>query len=308
MNLSSMDYFITLTQEQSFTRAAERLHITQQALSAHIAGMEQELGSQLLLRRVPLELTYAGQVFLRYAQEIQRNLDSMDREFSDLAQAQAGVLRIGVSTTRSHAVMPLLIAPFQRQYPKISIQLAEGPNDALSERLTHGEIDLAIANFPEAVPGMELVDFYEEEVVLLLAGELWNALAGENAQALSAAVEQGDLTPLRDCPFLLNQRRDIAGRLASQLLTQAGIIPIPKVESNNMETLLELCAQGAGACFCPENLMRMTLSPAQQNALKIFHFQDHTRYQIRFGYLKQPHLWSVISHFISFARQSAHLL
>ena len=136
MNLSSMDYFITLAQEQSFTRAAERLHITQQALSAHIAGMEQELGSQLLLRRVPLELTYAGQVFLRYAQEIQRNLDSMDREFSDLAQAQAGVLRIGVSTTRSHAVMPLLIAPFQRQYPKISIQLAEGPNDALSERLT----------------------------------------------------------------------------------------------------------------------------------------------------------------------------
>ena len=54
--------------------------------------------------------------------------------------------------------------------------------------------------------------------------------------------------------------------------------------------------------------MRITLSPAQQNALKIFHFQDHTRYQIRFGYLKQPHLWSVISNFISFARQSAHLL
>ena len=79
MNLTSMDYFITLAQEQSFTRAAERLHITQQALSAHIAGMEQELGSQLLLRRVPLELPYAGQVFLRYAQEIQRNLDSMDR-------------------------------------------------------------------------------------------------------------------------------------------------------------------------------------------------------------------------------------
>ena len=267
MNLFSMSYFITLAQEQSFTRAAERLHITQQALSAHIAGMEQELGSQLILRRVPLELTYAGQVFL-----------------------------------------PLLIVPFQRQYPKISVQLAECPNDVLQERLTRGEIDLAIANFPEAVPGMELVDFYEEEVVLLLAGELWNALAGENAQALSAAVEQGDLTPLRDCPFLLNQRRDIAGRLASQLLTQAGIVPSPKVESNNIETLLELCAQGAGACFCPENLMRMTLSTTQRAGLKIFHFQDRTRYQIRFGYLKQPHLWSVISNFISFARQSAHLL
>ena len=115
MNLRSLEYFLIAAEELNFTRASERLFITQQALSAHIAGMEQELGSQLLLRRVPLELTYAGQVFLRYAQEIQRNLDSMDREFSDLAQAQAGVLRIGVSTTRSHAVMPLLIAPFQRQ-------------------------------------------------------------------------------------------------------------------------------------------------------------------------------------------------
>ena len=308
MNLSSMEYFITLAQEQSFTRAAERLHITQQALSAHIAGMEQELGSRLLLRRVPLELTYAGRVFLRYAQEIQRNLEAMDREFCDLADAQAGVLRIGVSTTRSHAVMPLLIAPFQRQYPKSSIQLSEGPNDALQERLSRGEIDLAIANFPEAVPGMELVDFYEEEVVLLLAGGLWEAVAGEAGGELGAAVEQGDLTPLRECPFLLNQRRDIAGRLAAQMLAKAGIAPFAKVESSNMETLLALCAQGAGACFCPENLMRMTLSPKQQAGLKVFHFRSGARYQIRFGYLKQAYLWSGIANFISFARGYAHLL
>ena len=67
MNFSSMEYFIVLAQERNFTRAAERLHITQQSLSSHIAGMEKELGSQLLVRHVPLELTYAGEVMLRYS-------------------------------------------------------------------------------------------------------------------------------------------------------------------------------------------------------------------------------------------------
>ena len=66
MNFSSMEYFTVLARERSFTRAAEQLHITQQSLSAHIAGMEQELGCPLVVRRIPLELTYAGSVLLRY--------------------------------------------------------------------------------------------------------------------------------------------------------------------------------------------------------------------------------------------------
>ena len=67
MNFSSMDYFVMVARERSFSRAAERLHITQQTLSAHIAKLEGELGTKLLVRSVPLELTYAGEVFLEYA-------------------------------------------------------------------------------------------------------------------------------------------------------------------------------------------------------------------------------------------------
>ena len=69
MNFSSLEYFTVLARERNFTRAAEQLHITQQTLSAHIAGLEKELGCPLLLRRTPLELTYAGSTFLRYAEK-----------------------------------------------------------------------------------------------------------------------------------------------------------------------------------------------------------------------------------------------
>ena len=68
MNFSSFDYFLALARERSYTRAADALHITQQSLSAAIAALERELGCPLVVRRTPLELTYAGRVFLQYAE------------------------------------------------------------------------------------------------------------------------------------------------------------------------------------------------------------------------------------------------
>ena len=77
MNFQSMEYFIMLAKERSFTKAAERLHITQQTLSAHISAIENELECRLIIRHVPLELTYAGEVFLQYADDFQRKYNHM---------------------------------------------------------------------------------------------------------------------------------------------------------------------------------------------------------------------------------------
>ena len=135
MNLTSMEYFVALARERSFTKAAQQLHITQQSLSAHIAALEQELGAQLLVRRVPLELTYAGTVFLRYAAKFQRELGDLHREFSDITNNQRGILRIGIAFTRGRTIMPDLITAFQARYPNISIELSEAPNRTLHQNL-----------------------------------------------------------------------------------------------------------------------------------------------------------------------------
>ena len=87
MNFDSLEYFSVLARERSFTRAAESLHITQQSLSSHIAGLEKELNCQLVVRRIPLELTYAGQTFLSYAEELRRGAAP------DAARHAAGILR-----------------------------------------------------------------------------------------------------------------------------------------------------------------------------------------------------------------------
>lgn len=291
MTFSSVSYFIALARERSFTKAAQQLHITQQSLSAHIAALEQELGCQLLVRRVPLELTYAGTVFLRYAQNFQQELDELHREFSDITHNQRGVLRIGIAFTRGRTIMPGLITAFQAQYPNISIELSEAPNRILHHNLLNREIDLAIANFPETLQGAQLEDFYREEVVLLLSREL-----------LERCPFDGDLSALRNCPFVLGNSNDIAGRIGRDAIAAAGFQPIVKAKSDNMETILSLCVRGVGACFCPEILADAVLSPADREKLCLFRLGEEAKYPIRFGYLKSSYQWNMIEEFMRLAR------
>ena len=302
MNFQSMDYFVMVAKERSFTRAADALHITQQTLSAHIASIERELNCQLLVRHVPLELTYAGELFLRYATDFQNRFRTMEREFGEIVREQKGKLRIGVAYTRGHAIMPGLIQRFQSTYPLVQIQTVEESNDALRTKLLAGEVDLVIANFPGKTPGIALKDFYEEEVVLFLKTELADRLYGPDTDAVLEQLSQcHNLSVLASCPFLLNGEEDIAGRIGRYFIGLGGFQPIVKAESENIETLLDLCARGVGACFCPENLAERTLSPAQLSSLNRVHFDQNSRYMIRFGWLEQPYQWNMISHFVDMA-------
>lgn len=303
MNLSSADYFIMLARERSFTKAARQLHITQQSLSAHIAALEQELGTQLIVRRIPLELTYAGTVFLRYATDIHNGLNTMRQEFCDITQNQRGVLRVGVAFTRGHAIMPPLIRAFQQQYPNICIELTEGANETLYQKLLNGETDLAIANFPPNLPGVELLDFHREEVVLLVSHSLLSGLYRADAPTVLKKLDAGDLSPLGACPFLRGDPGDISSRIGQAVLQEAGLRPEIKVVSHNMETLLFMCVLGVGACFCPESIARAVLSPEQMDSLRIIRLGEQAQYSIRFGHLKQSYQWHILSEFMRIAQE-----
>lgn len=304
LTLTSMDYFVMLARERSFTRAAEKLHITQQTLSAHIAALERELDCQLLVRKVPLELTYGGKVFLRYAAEFQQKVSSLREEFCDITANQRGVLRVGVAYTRGRTIMPALIEAFQTRYPNICIELAEDSNNALHKNVLNGEIDLAIANFSNPLQGVHLEEFYKEEVVLLASRALLERLYGETLPEVQRRVEGGDLSPLQSCPFLLGSEADIATQIAHTFLRRADLRPAVRARSENVETLLELCRRGLGACFSPENLARATLTPAQMEGLTLFHLGEDAKLQIRFGYLPHTYQWSILSEFIQIARET----
>ena len=305
MNFSSMEYFTVLAQERNFTRAAERLHITQQSLSSHIAGMEKELGSQLLVRRVPLELTYAGEVLLQYATDFQKLRNDMQREFCDISQRQKGILRVGAAPMRGQMVLPRTIALFQESYPNISIELAEGSNGELHQMLLRGSIDLAIAEFQEVLSdnSIRLTDFYLEENVLLIEKGLFAKCFEYDVEECEKRFHTEDYSALRNCPFVLGGSEDIDGRIGRDVLKRAGIDnPVVTATSHNVGMLLQLSLNGVGACICPQKIVQRVLSPQQADSLWMFRLGAEAAYRIQFGYQAQSYQWSVIEQFIACAK------
>ena len=303
MNFSSMEYFVVLAQERNFTRAAQRLHITQQSLSSHIAGMEKELGSQLLVRRVPLELTYAGEVMLQYATGFQKFHSDMQREFCDISQKQKGVLQVGAAPTRGQMILPKAIKLFQKSCPNITIELTEGSNAELHQMLLKGAIDLAVADFPDNLPGISLTDFYREEYVLVIEKGLFARRFTLSAEECGSRLLAGNYSVLRECPFVLGGIEDIDGRIGRDVLNRAGIDdPVVTATSHNVGMLLRLSLYGIGACICPQKIVRNMLTPQQLSSVWVFLLGADTANRIQFGYQAQSYQWSVIEKFIECTR------
>ena len=146
MELRQLRYFTTLAEELNFTRAAERLHISQPPLSAQIAQLEDELGVRLFdrsSRRV--ELTEAGATFLRDVRIIQARLKEATQRVRHVDAGLAGRLEVGLSGSHFLGPLPGLIGRLAVTHPDIRVTLNEmAPNDQL-EALREQRIDLSIS-------------------------------------------------------------------------------------------------------------------------------------------------------------------
>ncbi len=147
MHFQSIEYIIVTSQERSISKAAAKLHISQQTLSAHIASVEEELGCRLFIRHIPLELTYAGEEFLRSAFPIQAQIKKIYRIFDEISGNEKGILKIGITDNRDKIVLLPVILAFQRVHPGIEIKVVENANEILIQKLINGEVDVCISDF-----------------------------------------------------------------------------------------------------------------------------------------------------------------
>ncbi len=170
MELRHLRYFNALASSLNFTRAAERLHVTQSTLSHQIKQLEEELG-WLLFDRVGkrVALTEAGETFLHHAtlalQEIDRGLGALRENPREVV----GELRIGATHTFNLGFIPDCIASFQQRYAHIRVMVEELAADAVAERLQQGALDLGIAYRPAVAGALQFEPLYHEEMVLVVA-------------------------------------------------------------------------------------------------------------------------------------------
>ena len=144
MEHREMEYVIVIAQEKNLSKAAERLFISQPALSRFLTKLENELGTPLFERKNRQYLpTYAGELYLDTARQILRLQQQFDARLKSLLQTNRGVMSMGITPGRGHTILPLVLPAFQAQFPDYELQVYEEDVETLERYLLDGTIEVA---------------------------------------------------------------------------------------------------------------------------------------------------------------------
>ncbi|MCW2573710.1 MAG: LysR family transcriptional regulator, partial [Frankiales bacterium] len=144
-----MKQLVALAEALNFRRAAERLHMAQPALSVSIRRLEDELGSQLLVRDPRgARLTPAGEAVLAHARQVVFHTDQLKRAAASASGGTSGRLRIAFVGSAAYSLFPRVLPAFREKYPQVELDLREGTTTQMLRQVERGEIDLALVRYP----------------------------------------------------------------------------------------------------------------------------------------------------------------
>ena len=148
MDIRALRYFVEVVRSNSFTRAAEKLYVTQPTISKMVKSLEDELGGPLLLREGrKVRLTDAGRVVFERGQQLLQDAERLRLEVAEVDGIARGDLTVGISPTTGHYMAPIF-AQYRQRYPGVQLHLRELGARALEQAVADGQIDLAMGLLP----------------------------------------------------------------------------------------------------------------------------------------------------------------
>jgi DNA-binding transcriptional LysR family regulator len=245
MELRQLEYFVAVAEEANFTRAAQRVHVAQPAVSAQIQRLERELGQPLLDRsRRAVRLTAAGEVALPYAKAALAAVADIRTAVDELTDLVRGTVTIG--TVTSHSVdMPALLADFHADHPNVEIALGTDSSDALIDKVRTGRLDTAIVSVgPDERPDDLDIEVVTDEAIDAVVCHT-DVLARRSTVRLT---DLGD-RPLIALPVSAGIRHQFDAACAD-----AGITPRIAFEASTPLALADLAERGLGVAIMPRSV------------------------------------------------------
>ncbi|MFJ6997549.1 LysR family transcriptional regulator [Streptomyces sp. NPDC003090] len=167
MDLRQLEYFVAVAEERNFTRAAERVHISQSGVSARVRGLEKELGAELFDRSArTVTLTAAGEAALAHARAALAAADALGRAVGEVTGLVRGRLALGMVVGCTLTPLFDALAAFHEAHPGVEVLLREDDSDRLVEAVRAGTLDLALVGTPAPPPeGLEALALLSERLV-----------------------------------------------------------------------------------------------------------------------------------------------
>lgn len=206
MEIRVLRYFLTVVREESITKAAEVLHITQPTLSRQLSQMEEEVGVRLFDRGARrIRLTNEGILLRRRAEEILQLVDKTEKELIEQDEQVEGKISIGCGEMASVRVLAELIRAFREKYSRVSFDIFTATADLVKEQMDKGLLDIGLL--------LEPVDMEKYDFIRLDMKESWVVLMRpDDPLAEKEYVTAEDLLSL---PLILPRRMTVQSELAS---------------------------------------------------------------------------------------------
>ncbi len=244
MELHQLRGFHEIARQGSFTKAADRLFLTQPAISLQLKALEEEVGEALLERgHKRIRLTPAGEILLRRTRAVLAELDSAHAEIASLRQELRGRLVIGTSDTNSTYVLPDVLRSYRESYPLVEVDIRNKMSTEVGRLVVDDEVDLGLATMPirdRERLGESQALFTRQDVLICPAD---HALASRKQIALKAVAE---------LPLLALEPGSTTRYLLDQSFRQADLKPRVSMNLGSIEVIKRFVEIGFGVAIVPK--------------------------------------------------------
>ncbi len=259
MDLDRLKGFVETAREKSFTRAAEKLYLTQPAVSLQVKALEDELGEALFERRgKQILLTEAGRLLFARAEAILEMADRIRQDMADIGQLRTGRLSIGTSDTNCAYVLPPAVKAFRQAHPGVEIRLTDRMSPEVVRLVLEGAVDFGLATLPVTEPRVRTRPLFIREDVAI-----------SSATHRLASAKTVDLHSLADCAMLMLERGSTSRGLMDRMFAAEGLQPYVIMELGSIEVIKRFVEIGLGTAVVPEVSVRDEVRSGRLTAIRV---------------------------------------
>jgi len=249
VELRQLACFVAVADELNFSRAAERMHMSQPPLSRQIARLEDELRVRLLDRSPKhVALTVAGQGFLPEARRLLELAKRAPESARRAESGETGSLRIGFVGSTIYTSVPALVGRFRKLYPAVDLTLLQMMGSRQIDMVLAGDLDIGIIRQPASHPQLKTLSLFREPFVL--------AVSTQHPLARQPTVNLRQLSGENFVAFS-RQESPVNYEQLCSICEKAGFSPSIAMEAHPMSTIVGLVASGAGVAIVPQSMRRL---------------------------------------------------
>ncbi len=240
LNLDQLRSFALVIETGSFSAAADRLGISQPAVSLQVRQLERRLAVRLIERvGKRAKPTPAGMELLRHAQHIETAVENAVDALADHASGVTGRVRLGTGATACLHFLPAVLRTLREQFPALSVVVSTGNTEDQARKVEENSLDLALVTLPAAGRSLAAMPVLQDEFV---------AIGRASVEPLKARVSPADLGAL---PLVLFEPAANTRKLVDRWFAAGGLQPQPVMELGSVEAMKEMVAAGLGYAIVP---------------------------------------------------------